>query len=120
MDVIRTEKKKPLENLHIAENDLQEVAPDSLAEAVVSLKFVSLQDTNLFPEHCQRLIDVIRTDKEKTLENLDIGKNDLKEVASDSLAEAVVSLKTASLQDTNMVPEPVSYTHLTLPTNREV
>ena len=60
------------------------------------MREVNLSWTDLTEEQCEFLMDAIRTAEEKTLEKLNISRNNLESVSPYSLAEVVVGLSQSS------------------------
>ena len=86
-----------MEIFKINSNNLSGVTPASLAQAVVTLKKVDLRYDSLTPPQCQVLMNTIKNADVKTLEILIVGGNNLSQVSSVSLAEAVLTLREVKL-----------------------
>ena len=86
-------------------NSLAEVSPVSLAEAVVTMKEVHLQNTQLTPEQSQRLVDAIRYAEVKTLQVLNLQENNLEHVVPASLADMAVTLTRLNLGSTGLTAD---------------
>ena len=64
--------RSPLRGLYIGDNNLASVSPTLLAQAVVELQTVSLDDTNMSPEHFTALLTVISQCGHTKLRHLDM------------------------------------------------
>ena len=97
-EAILTEEELDLENISFRENKLGEVESDLLARAVVKIKTVDLNDTELTACQATAIFHAILEEEELDLKNLNIGDNYLDEVDdSELMAGAVVRLKTVDL-----------------------
>ena len=82
-------KDTNIEHLDISSNNLANIEPNMLAEAINKVRKVDISDTNLTTNQVEQILRGIGTSK---LQDLDIDQNNLKEISPELLATAVNSL----------------------------
>ena len=113
IDHINKDGLRKLALLKLVNVDMSAVAAGNLVKALVKIKEVQIRGRHrllnanvncLTTLQCQELLDSIRTleKKQRKLQVLDIALNTLSQVSSDSLAEAVVTLRNVDLGQTNL------------------
>ena len=85
--------------------NLSHIPADTMAEAVVRLKEIDVNDTFLTPEQVQSIFNKIANCENLKLTHLNIRRNDLSSVPVDVLVEAISRLETVDLRNTHLNPD---------------
>jgi len=94
-----------LESLNLCENDLMDVSPKLLAQTIGKLQAVNLDAACLVTE---QIVEILQTSlNSKTLENLNIRFNDLSNIPSPILAQAVSSIKNVNVSFSDLSAQQV-------------
>jgi len=114
MDVIRTDKLMRLEVLDLHESDeskntlndnLLDVDPVSLGEAMVRVRDVNLDGTELSTDQLLQLMEAIRSTEGRALQHLRLSHPILETVPPDMLAGALVTLEFVALGEWSLTSD---------------